>query len=266
MTRCAKCDAELDGGRFCINCGHRVGDPVAPGERIVAPTRTTSATPSAGAKRPDWRPMVAGVASLVTLAVVLGSCMARDADTEADTASPVAASTDPETGTDEQTPAKPLKTKDIARHAEAFAPLSAPAAPDLNGDLVRFEARNMTDGVRETAWRMPGDGTDSEITFTFPGEVVLTKVGIVNGYAEDSDGANSYDANRRITSVEWSFDDGTVVPQDLRETRRVQKTKVGEARTRVLRMRITGVTEPAAAPLGRDYTAISDVRLVGSMD
>ncbi len=43
----------------------------------------------------------------------------------------------------------------------------------------------------------------------------ITQVGLINGYAKVEPGYDGYAANRRITSVEWEFADGTVIAQDL---------------------------------------------------
>ena len=57
-----------------------------------------------------------------------------------------------------------------------------------------FVAANLLDGVRETSWRMPGDGTGASITFGFEGPVEVTQVGLVNGYAKTAATASgSYD-------------------------------------------------------------------------
>ena len=59
--------------------------------------------------------------------------------------------------------------------------------------------------------------------FELAAPTTLTSVGLVNGYAKTAqDGGTSFDwyaGNRRVLAVEWVFDDGTVVRQDLDETR-----------------------------------------------
>ena len=56
-----------------------------------------------------------------------------------------------------------------------------------------------------------------------------------------------YPLNRRITSVEWVFDDGTTVGQDLREVRRMQGVRIDPVTTRTVQLRILGVTAPGRA-------------------
>jgi hypothetical protein len=172
-----------------------------------------------------------------------------------------------------QKPAKPprpaKKPTNVARLATATAPETAPPGTDFDGNVVSYEPRNMLDGVFSTCWRMPGDGSGETITLRLPQETRLRSVGLVNGYAKTAtDGSGGsldwYTGNRRILAVEWLFDDGSVVTQDLVETRRLQTTRVDRVNTRTVQLRLITVTEPGQGPARRDYTAISDVALVGS--
>jgi len=154
---------------------------------------------------------------------------------------------------------------DLTRGASASAPETARPNLDLTGDLVRYEASNLLDGVPSTAWRMDGDGSGETLTITLPGPSVVTRVGLVNGYAKvDHDSrdrvTNWYDRNRRILEVEWIFDDGTTVVQHLDETRRMQSLEVGPVSTSTIQLKIMIVTRPG----DRDYTAISDVLVEGA--
>jgi len=154
---------------------------------------------------------------------------------------------------------------DLTRGASASAPETARPNLDLTGDMVRYEASNLLDGVPSTAWRMDGDGSGETLTITLPGPSVVTRVGLVNGYAKvDHDGrdraTNWYDRNRRVLEVEWIFDDGTTVVQHLDETRRMQSIEVGPVSTSTIQLKIMIVTRPG----DRDYTAISDVLIEGA--
>jgi hypothetical protein len=115
---------------------------------------------------------------------------------------------------------------------------------------------------------MPGDGSGEVIEFRLRERTRLTRVGRVNGYAkvvaDGQDRVDWYPQNRRITAVEWAFDDGTTVSQDLALESGMQVLRIDAETTRTVRLRIVSVTEPAAGPLGRDYTPISDVALVGA--
>ena len=134
---------------------------------------------------------------------------------------------------------------------------------------MTFAAANLLDGAPETCWRMPGDGTGESITFGFDEPVEVTEVGLVNGYAKTaSDSSGSYDwyaGNRRTLQVEWTFDDGTVATQDLRETREMQTIGLQEGVvTEQVTVRLLEVTPPGTGTASRDYTALSEVRLLGT--
>ncbi len=157
---------------------------------------------------------------------------------------------------------------DLARTATATVPATAEPNQDVDGNLVRYEARNMLDGVPETTWRMPGDGTGETLTFDFDSPVTLTSVGMVNGYAKTArEGGTTLDwyaGNRRVLAVEWLFDDGTLVRQDLEETRTLQSIDVDPVTTESVQVRLVTVTPPGRGPSARNYTAVSEVSLVGT--
>jgi hypothetical protein len=156
---------------------------------------------------------------------------------------------------------------DVSREATAVAPVTAPPNQDVDGNLVRYDARQMLDGVPETTWRMPGDGTGEVLVFRLDEAVRLSEVGLVNGYAKTAqDGASTFDwytGNRRVLAVEWTFDDGSTVTQELEESRELQKVEAGGVTTSTVELRLVSVSPPGAGPSSRDYTAISEVSLVG---
>lgn len=164
---------------------------------------------------------------------------------------------------------KPGRPGELASTAVAHVPATAPPNQDLSGNLVRYEARNMLDGVPSTAWRMAGDGTGKEIVLDLPEPTRLTTVGLVNGYAKSArDGRGHtldwYAGNRRVLTVEWSFDDGTTVTQGLRQTRRMQTLRIEPVTTRTVRLRLVAVSKPGPGRASRDYTPISEVTLRGA--
>lgn len=152
---------------------------------------------------------------------------------------------------------------DVAASASVTVPATAEPNQDVGGEQVSYEASRMLDGVGSTAWRMPGDGTGEELAFGLDRPTRITEVGLVNGYAKTAaDGTDWYAANRRVLRVEWSFDDGTTLTQELVEGPERQTVSVPRARSETVRLRLLEVTEPGRSPR-RDYTAISDVVLVG---
>jgi hypothetical protein len=239
-------------------------------------------THSHRAGRP-WVPWVAGAVALLLVAGLGLWLLLSGDDSDPDlVASPSASS--PAKPSSPDKPAQPKKQKkpkkttaprpdgkpaDVASQATAVAPATAAPGTDFDGNVVRYDARNMLDGVPATTWRMPGDGSGETITVELAEETELTSVGLINGYAKTgTDGSGTpldwYAGNRRILSVEWHFDDGSVVPQDLTETRRLQSVEIDPVTTSTVQLQLVTVTPPGVGPSRRDYTAVSDLALVGS--
>jgi hypothetical protein len=227
-----------------------------------------------------WLAWVAGAAALLLVAVVGAWLLFGDDESDPDLVAGEATDTPAEKAPrhkptkPEKTPKKttapqPERATDVTSQATTTVPATAQSSTDLDGNVVGYEARNMLDGVPTTCWRMPGDGSGETITVELAKATRLTSVGLINGYAKtDTDASGNpldwYAGNRRILAVEWTFDDGSVVTQDLTETRRLQRMKIEPATTSTVELRLLTVTPPGAGPSRRDYTAISDLALVGT--
>ena len=242
--------------------------------------------PHGGRPRRGALPWLAGAAALLLIAgggVVLLTRGGDDDEPGRAADSPGAgpsASGDPTTPpatspTDEPTSDDPPPTPDpgvppgqrgnVATTAVATTPATATPSLDVTGRTVRYDAENMLDGSPDTAWRMPGKGSDEEIVFELERPTEITEVGLINGYAKTTPGYDGYIANRRVLEVEWVFADGTTVPQTLADgDRGLQTARVAGTVTDTVTLRILKVSRPAKGPAGRDYTAISDVALVGT--
>jgi hypothetical protein len=157
---------------------------------------------------------------------------------------------------------------DVALQATARAPETAPPSEDVDGQLVSYDASNMLDGVPETAWRTEGDGTGLRLIFELAAPTRLTTVGILNGYAKHStDGRGRdydwYRGNRRVEVVVWDFGKGAKVRQELGTDREVQSMAIDPVTTRTVIVRLVQVSPPGNGRAARDYTAISEISLVG---
>lgn len=372
VDTCVACGAELGVGRFCLNCGHRIGAPapVRP-EPAVAPARPSAPSPTPPAtltatapprgaspssddtagevtadpqhdpgpppapvvppvqaadptpvpptspptgppddvpdesaavrpRRSTWDPdedllpyeevddadgdlpvrgkawigWVLGAALLMGLAFVLLRVFETDGDDVAtDPATGASSSTsssteEPASDTapsddGEKTPAGVGKARELVRGATFEVPGTAPPTTDFDGNLVAYEASQMGDGIPATAWRTAGDATGETITVTLAEPGVVTRVGLINGYAKKVAGVNWYPNNRRTVAVSWGFDDGTTVEQALAERPGMQRIEVPPVETSTVTLTFTAVTPPGAGNLGRDYTAISEVSVTG---
>ena len=244
-------------------------DPEPSPRRHVDETRRRGA--AAG-----WVPWVAGLTVMMTLAA-LGLWLLLGGEEDPAATEPVSdpvrteqPSRDPRTPQGRATvqPLPEAEPGDLAGAATVRAPRPAPPTQDITGSPVTFAAGNLLDGVPETCWRMPGDGTGQSITFSFDEPVEVSEVGLVNGYAKTaSDASGTYDwyaGNRRTLQVEWTFDDGTILTQDLSETREMQTVGLEEdVVTEQVTVRLIEVTPPGTGPASRDFTALSEVRLLG---
>jgi len=265
-------------GRFPLFADEVPAAPSTTGTHAAASPGTSETTvlpwttPDEPRPRPAWL-LLGSVGLAFALAVALGFWFLGSSD-DKDASGTSTTSAGKETGKPTQggkasgpKASAPANPSNLASTATAKAPATAPPNLDLSGDVVRYDAANMLDGVASTAWRMPGDGTGRTLKFTLPSESVLTKIGLVNGYAKvDRDRKGHpiswYQRNRRVTEVEWAFDDGTVVTQSLDQTRRMQAMAIDPVRTTTVKLTLVSVSDPGSRN-GRNYTPISDVALIG---
>jgi len=265
VTTCARCGHELGIGRFCLNCGHPVGEPV-PADEPRFDVRDDAPLPDlADPASPPWFVWVIGAVVVVILFAVLASCLGGDDEPTADDAATATVET---TASEEEAP--PARPVDLTSTLQVTAPPAAPATRDLDGQLVAYEPRRMLDATPATSWRTAGDATGETLTFTLTEPSTIRRVGLINGYAKQVPSGASlvdwYPNNRRITAVEWLFDDGTVVRQDLVEKPKLQRLTIDPVTTSTVQLRLLSVTPPGAGVLGRDYTAISDILIAGIPD
>jgi hypothetical protein len=218
-----------------------------------------------------WIAWVGGAVLLVGLVLVLLQAFGTDDEdaTAADPGSSQSAAPDPGDGSaspDEGSAEPPKgvgKRIDLATGATLEVPGTAPPTTDLDGNLVAYEASQMIDGNASTTWRTAGDATGQTITVTLAEPGVVLGVGLVNGYSKQVAGVDWYPNNRRILSVTWGFDDGSTVDQTFAEQPGLQRLKVPPVETGTVTIAITSVTPPGSGNLGRDYTAISEISIIG---
>ncbi len=299
MTTCWSCGRDTAPDRACPHCGQAPASdwrtdtaeqpPVAADDRAVVP-ETTYRHRGRGHLAP-WMAGVAAMALGVVGAAGLWLLTAdrndRALDSSVSGPAPDSDATPSATGTPttggEPDQASPSPTEedsdgpdpspsgtpvDLARLATAVVPATAPPNQDLSGNMVRYEARNMLDGVPETCWRMAGDAAGEEIVFRLDEPTALTSVGLINGYAKSAtDGRGRaldwYHGNRRVLRVQWVFDDGTTVDQTLGDTSTMQRLRIRSVTTETVRLRLVTVSPPGTGPAARNYTPISDVALIG---
>jgi hypothetical protein len=235
--------------------------------------------PDSRGRRTSWVPWALGFTALALVAGLGAFLLLSGDDDPRETATdPAPAEREPRDRRGDRSPdptpqqttepePAPEGPADLARFAGITAPAPAPPSQDNSGNVVRYDAAQMVDGVPETTWRTAGDATGATITLTFEEPTVLEEVGLINGYAKVGQDAQGpldwYHGNRRVLAVEWTFDDGTVKTQRLGDTTIMQTVSVPQVETTTVTLRLLKVSPPGPGRASRDYTAISDVRLFG---
>jgi hypothetical protein len=239
---------------------------------LAAVAKRMQPTPPPRRHASSNRSWVLPIVLLVLAMLAAGTAGVWLATRDSGTDDPATASSDPGSQTPPTTPGEPSTNPDgqadLASAATVDAPPPLPPGLDLANNRVTYPATNMLDDNPESAYRVGGDATGSVITFRLAETSTITEVGLVNGYAKtDTRGGRTidwYDRNRRILRVEWLFDDGTSVVQDLESNRELQLIEIDAVATETIELRILEVSEQPRGPLSKNVTAISDVLLLGS--
>jgi hypothetical protein len=251
--------------------GHVPGPVAAP----PPPPPPPAGSPSHHRRRRPWGPWV-GVFLVMVIVAVLGIWLLTDDDGDPtatdngrDGKPSHSASHSPSKSPSQSPSSEPPAPGDVTADSTVAVPATAPGGQDVQGNRVDYVADNMLDGVAETCWRMAGDATGKEITITLPGETTVRSVGLVNGYAKTARDAQGreldwYHGNRRVLSVEWVFDDGTTLSQDLDDSPSMQSIDVDDVSTSTITLRLVSVSGPGTGRASRDYTAISDLSVISA--
>jgi len=248
----------------CSRCGaeHLPADPECPRCGLpLTPTDSVEAGPAPGPRRTtrsSERPWIVRGASVIT--VLLCAFLAVNILWP----EPDAAGSDwqpadlPEVGTSTAAPSG----ENLARSATVSAERTAGAAKDGAGNTVTYDASNMIDGDLETAWRAELFYNGETITITLPATAQIQVVGLTNGYTkvDPTSGDDLYPAERRITSVTWSFDGGHSVTQSLKDgPRDIQYLRIDPVQAQRVTLRVNQTTSPGR--ISTDYTAITELYL-----
>lgn len=164
-------------------------------------------------------------------------------------------------------PTVPGDTVTVAPTAVLPTCATLPPAIDSTGRPHAYEATNAIDGDVSTAWRCQGTRGQT-LAVSFPCAVQLASVGLDPGHDKtDPDGADRFAQNRKVTRVKWTFDDGTVVEQQVAPQHGIQSMPVDvTAHTATLTVLDSVDGQPVANRAGEesapfnDVTSISEVR------
>ncbi len=107
-------------------------------------------------------------------------------------------------------------------------------------------------------WRCRGEGVGETAVFEFDEPVTLAALRVVNGNTAWTD---RYAAERRITAIRWTFDDGSFFDQGLAPNDRgAQEVRFPETDTTSIAMEVLAVTDPG------DDSDLSDAVSISSLE
>lgn len=173
---------------------------------------------------------------------------------------PVEAPPDPVTSPTAQT----SEAAGSAPYDGAVKPVSAARVLGIcEGGTGHDIAANLLDDDPASIWRCAGSGEGAELTFSFDQGTELVGVRVVNGNVAQGD---RYLAERRITSVKWTFPDGSWVVQGFsansqgRQEIRFPATAVDGQ----VVMTVETATDPGESAATYDAVSISDLEFLTS--
>lgn len=133
---------------------------------------------------------------------------------------------------------------------------------------VEYQPEFVFDEDTQTAWQCVGDGVGETLAFELGEPVAISELGLVPGYAKEDphEGTEWYPLNRRLTEVQWHFDDGEPIVQELDpnpDLRELQTVSLDEPRTTT-----TLTLEIMSSVLGpdgtRDNIAVTEIMIIRS--
>lgn len=203
MTYCTHCGTPRESGnRFCTGCSEQVSAELS------------------------INPHSRGRFVIVLAALVLllgGGGVAAWATLAHRTASPAVPSpaiqpNQPQAATSSPDQSDPSRTASaLLRTASASASCTpAPPGHEAGGTTsFTYGPEKAIDGLPDTAWRCNGRGVGQSLKISFQREVALTSIGIIPGFAKTDPGDHTdrYAQNRRISKVQYTFDDGSTFDQ-----------------------------------------------------
>jgi hypothetical protein len=151
--------------------------------------------------------------------------------------------------------------------AQAQATCTAPDSTDSRGNRISFDPLLTIDEVPETAWRCEGAAINEALLLTLVAPSDVTIVGALPGYAgaDPFNGTDRFEQNRRVLQARWAC-----LATDGSETATVDQTFADRRDAQY--MTVEGFADCAQVLFeilessrsgGRDYTAVSEIELLG---
>lgn len=136
---------------------------------------------------------------------------------------------------------------------------------DQASNPVEYRPEFVFDEDTQTAWRCDGDGAGETLTIDLGEPVAIGELGIIPGYAkvDPHEGTEWYPLNRRLTEVQWHFDDGEPLVQTLDpnpDLRDLQTIGLDEPRT-TSTVQLEIMSSVLAPDGSRDSIAVTEVAI-----
>lgn len=155
---------------------------------------------------------------------------------------------------------------DLTKLARVRTSRSLPPARGRTGKRYYYSGAMAVDRVTYTGWGMKGDATGERITFAWDRPVTISDIGLINGYkkVDNDNGEDRYWQNRRVTSVRWSFSDGTSRIQPLTDGVKAPQMDTLDTPVKVssVTMEIAGTTQPGTYK--HNDTVVSEIYIKGT--
>lgn len=239
--------------------------PAVPPPRVTPPPPLPPGAPQGEAAR-RRRPAPA-VLALVAVVVVTGlvflamrqpgNIVADDVD-----AGPTGIGGTPDPSEPDGDGQPPPANVTLLKPASASASQTAEPQTEPSG-TERHPAANVVDGVPDTAWLTPGEGTGETITLEFAEPVQVTTIGLLPGHAKvdilAQERPDRFFSTRRVLRARYSFDDQPVADVSFTEEPAVQFVDMDGV---ISRLTVEILETTGAAP--RDFTAIAEIEVMGA--
>lgn len=169
-------------------------------------------------------------------------------------------SADPEASAPPTVPAASVEITAVAASCQRESGVDQASQP------VEYRPEFVFDEDEQTAWQcVDTDGAGETLTFDLREQVAISELGLIPGYAKTDphEGTDWYPLNRRLTEVQWRFDDGEPLTQTLDpnpDLREMQTISLDEPRT-TSTLTLEIVSSVLAPDGNRNNIAVTEVEI-----
>ncbi len=159
-----------------------------------------------------------------------------------------------------------------ARYQTSVPPPAAGAdgvGPDPGPGGIDFGPRpgpeNISDGLNDTAWVLPGGATGQSITLDFGREFTISAIEVLPGIDKINprSGKNIFALTRHIRRLRFEFSDGTTVEATFEEVPELQPVPIPNVVASSVTIVILETTAPSG-PSRSEFTPIGEIVLLGT--